>query len=90
MISSLLGAFINVTILTRGAHWLLKKRLSDDHKRSIIVFGSVTLLDFVIWTINKDLLSALHIMLFYYVPFLILWLVTDILRARKKRNAIRN
>jgi hypothetical protein len=90
MISSLLGAFINVTILTRGAHWLLKKRVSDDHKRSIIVFGSVTLLDFVIWTINKDLLSALHIMLFYYVPFLILWLVTDILRARKKRNAIRN
>ena len=90
MISSLLGAFINVTILTRGAHWLLKKRFSDDHKRSIIVFGSVTLLDFVIWTINKDLLSALPIMLFYYVPFLILWLVTDILRARKKRNAIRN
>ena len=90
MISSLLGAFINVTILTRGAHWLLKKRLSDDHKRSIIVFGSVTLLDFVIWMINKDLLSALHIMLFYYVPFLILWLVTDILRARKKRNVIRN
>jgi hypothetical protein len=90
MISSLLGAFINVTILTRGAHWLLKKRISDDHKRSIIVCGSVTLLDFVIWTINKDLLSALHIMLFYYVPFLILWLVTDILRARKKRNAIRN
>jgi hypothetical protein len=90
MISSLLGAFINVTVLTRGAHWLLKKRVSDDHKRSIIVFGSVALLDLVIWMINKDLLSALHIVLFYYVPFLILWLVTDILRARKKRNAIRN
>jgi hypothetical protein len=90
MISSLLGAFINVTVLTRGAHWLLKNKVSDDHKRSIIAFGSVTLLDFVIWILNKDLLSALHIMLFYYVPFLILWLVTDILRARKKRNAIRN
>ena len=90
MISSLLGAFINVTILTRGAHWLLKKRVSDDHKRSIIVFGSVTVLDFIIWMISKDLLSALHIMLFYYVPFLILWLLTDVLRARRKRNAIRN
>jgi Ca2+/Na+ antiporter len=90
MISSLLGAFINVTILTRGAHWLLKKRVSDDRKRSIIVFGSVTLLDSVIWMINKDFLSALQIMLFYYVPFLILWLLTDILRARIKRNDIRN
>jgi Ca2+/Na+ antiporter len=90
MISSLLGAFINVTILTRGAHWILKKRVSDDHKRSITVFGSVTILDFIIWMISKDLLSALHIMLFYYVPFLILWLLTDVLRARRKRNAIRN
>lgn len=90
MVSSLLGAFINVTILTRGAHWLLKKGVSDDRKRSIIVFGSVTLLDFVIWMINKGFLSALQIMLFYYVPFLILWLLTDILRARRKKNAIRN
>lgn len=90
MISSLLGAFINVTILTRGAHWLLKKRVSDDGRRSIIVFGSVTLIDFVIWTINKDLLSALQIMLFYYIPFLILWLLTDILRARTKGNDIRH
>ncbi len=90
MISSLLGAFINVTILTRAAHWLLKRRVSDDRRRSIIVFGSVTLLDSVIWTINKDLLSALQIMLFYYVPFLILWLLTDIFRARRKRNVIRD
>jgi hypothetical protein len=89
MISSLLGAFINVTILTRGAHWLLKRRVSDDLKRSIIIFGSVTLLDFVIWLINKDLLSAVQIMLFYYVPFLILWFLTDILRARRKGNDIR-
>lgn len=90
MISSLLGAFINVTILTRGAHWLLKRRVSDDHKRSIIVFGSVMLLDFAIWMINKDLLPALQIMLFYYVPFLILWFLTDILRARRKSNVIRS
>ena len=90
MISSLLGAFINVTILTRAAHWLLKKMVADGHKRSIMVFGCVTLLDLVIWMINKDLLSALHTMLFYYVPFLILWLLTDILRARRKRNVIRN
>jgi hypothetical protein len=90
MISSLLGAFINVTILTRGAHWLLKKRVSDDHKRSIIVFGSVTLLDFAIWMINKDLFPALQIMLFYYVPFLILWLLTDVLRARRKSNVIQS
>jgi hypothetical protein len=90
MISSLLGAFINVTILTRGAHWLLKKRVSDDHKRSIIVFGSVTLLDFAIWMINKDLFPALQIMLFYYVPFLILWLLTDLLRARRNSNVIQS
>jgi len=90
MISSLLGAFINVTILTRGAHWLLKKRVPDDHKRSIIVFGSVTILDFAIWMINKDLFPALQIMLFYYVPFLILWLLTDVLRARRKSNVIQS
>ena len=90
MIGSLLGAFINVTILTRGVHWLLKKRVSDDHKRSIIVFGSVTLLDSIVWMMKKDLLSAVQIMLFYYVPFLILWLLTDIFRARRKRHAIRN
>jgi len=87
MISSLLGAFINVTLLTRGAQWLLKKKIRNDKYRAFIVFGAVTSVDFTVWSIKKDLPSAIHIMLFYYIPFLILWLLTDILRA-KRNNAV--
>jgi len=88
MISSLLGAFINVTLLTRGAHWLLKKKIRSDKYRAFVVFGAVTLIDFAVWSINKDLPSAIHTMLFYYIPFLILWLLTDILRARRNKAII--
>ncbi|MFQ5788067.1 MAG: hypothetical protein ACE5H1_08815 [Thermodesulfobacteriota bacterium] len=88
MISSLLGAFINVTILTRIAHWILKKKVRKENYRAFLVFGTITLIDFTVWSINKDLLAAIHIMLFYYLPFLILWLLTDIFRARRKKAII--
>lgn len=90
MIGSLFGAFVNVTVLTRGSDWILKRWVLDARKRAIFVFCLATTVEACIWLISRDLLPALQIMLFYYAPFLILWLLTDILRARTTRNALRN
>jgi Ca2+/Na+ antiporter len=86
MVYSLIGAFINVTLLTRVANWLLKNMIPKDYYRAFIVFGIVTVFDFIIWIFNKGPKTAFHTMMLYYLPFLILWLLTDILNAAKKSN----
>ena len=87
MIWSLIGAFINVTVLSRVGQWLLKKRISNDYRRAFLVFGIVALIDFArLWFLYDDILVALHTMLFYFLPFLVMWLLKDILDASRKRR----
>ncbi|MGH7900793.1 MAG: hypothetical protein ACRENZ_03560 [Thermodesulfobacteriota bacterium] len=57
--------------------------------RAIAVFISITIIDFLFWNYSKDFLIALKIMMYYYVPFLTLWLVTDILMARRKLRNVK-
>lgn len=85
----LVGAFINVTILTRIARWVLKRWIPGPYKRTVLVFVIVLLIDFVgMWSLYEDVLTSSYIMLFYYVPFLLMWSLKDVLDAsREKRKA---
>jgi len=86
MLQSLIGAFINVIVLTRGLQYLLKKRMKDARKRAYIVFISVTVFDSLVLMISQKSLSALQVMLLYYGPFLVMWLMVDLLNASKENR----
>ncbi|HVY54257.1 MAG TPA: hypothetical protein VHC46_00720 [Thermodesulfobacteriota bacterium] len=86
MLWRLVGAFINVTLLSRLAHMLLRRWIADPYRRAYIVLVSVALIDFAgIWTMYRDLVASLYITLFYYVPLLIMWFLKDILDAARTK-----
>jgi hypothetical protein len=87
MLWRLAGAFINVTILSRGAHLLLRRWVPDSYKRAYLVLILVALLDFAgIWALYSDLATSFYIALFYYIPLLMLWFLKDILDASRLRG----
>ena len=87
MLWRLAGAFINVTILSRGAHLLLRRWVPDPIKRAYLVLILVALLDFAgIWALYRDLDISFYITLFYYLPLLMLWFLKDILDASRFRG----
>ena len=87
MLWRLAGAFINVTILSRGAHLLLRRWVPDPYKRAYLVLILVALLDFAgIWALYRDLATSFYIALFYYIPLLMLWFLKDILDASRMRS----
>lgn len=87
MLWRLAGAFINVTILSRGAHLLLRRWVPDAFKRAYLVLILVALLDFAgIWALYRDLATSFHIALFYYLPLLMLWFLKNILDASRLRG----
>ena len=87
MLWRLAGAFINVTILSRGAHLLLRRWVPDPYKRAYLVLILVALLDFAgIWALYRDLATSFYIALFYYLPLLMLWFLKDILDASRMRS----
>ncbi len=86
MLWRLAGAFINVTILSRGAPFVLRRWVGDPFKRAYLVLILVALLDFSgIWALYRDLPASLYIMLYYYLPLLMLWFLKDILDASRLR-----
>ena len=85
MIASLLGAFINVTILTRLLHWILRRKIKNDSRRSYLVFISVAVFDLSVWSIAKGLSAAFYNILYFYLPFLVLWLLFDLLEVSKRK-----
>lgn len=89
MMWRLIGAFINVTVLSRAAAWALRRWVTAAYKRAVLVFGLVLIIDFIgAWSLYDDPLTASYIMLFYYVPFLLMWSFKDILdAAREGRKA---
>jgi hypothetical protein len=83
----LAGAFINITILSRGANLVLKRWVTDPFKRAYIVLGLVALLDFAgIWALYRDPATSFYVTLFYYLPFLLMWFLKDILDASRSRG----
>lgn len=87
MLWRLAGAFINVTILSRGAHLLLRRWVTDPYKRAYLVLIIVALIDFAgIWALYRDLVTSFYITLFYYLPFLMMWFLKDILDASRLRG----
>ncbi len=87
MMWRLVGAFINVTILSRVARWILKRWIPGTYQRVILVACIVLLIDFVgMWSLYDDLLTASYIMLFYYIPFLLMWSLKDIMDASREKN----
>lgn len=89
MIWRLVGAFINVTILSRAAQWGLKRWVFNPYKRAALVFVIVAGIDFLgMWSLYDDLTTGAYVVLFYYLPLLLIWLLKDIMdAARKKRSA---
>lgn len=84
---SLIGSFTNVFILTRIAQYFLKRTSMDDRKRAFVVFFLVAALDFIgLFFFFKEITLALHGFLFYYMPFLIMWLLKDLMEASRKKK----
>ncbi len=89
MMWRLIGAFINVTILSRAAQWILKRWVHSPFKRALLVFAIVLVIDFLgVWNLYGNPAAGAYIMLLYYVPLLFMWFLKDILDASKeKRNS---
>ena len=83
----LVGAFINVAVLSRSAQWLFKNRIHSPRKRALSVLVLVFLIEFIgIYYLYKDITLALHILLFYYVPFLLMWFLKDLFDASGRQE----
>ena len=87
MLWRLAGAFINVTLLSRGAHLVLRRWISDPYKRAYVVLISVAVLDFIgIIALYRNLVTSIYITLFYYLPLLMIWFFKDIVDASRMRD----
>ncbi len=87
MLWRLAGAFINVTLLSRGAHLVLRRWISDPYKRAYVVLISVAVLDFIgIFALYRNLVTSVYITLFYYLPLLMIWFFKDIVDASRMRD----
>lgn len=89
MMWRLIGAFINVTVLTRAGQLLLRRRITDPRKRAYAVAGATAAVDFLgMWAMYDAPGAGLYYTLFYYLPFIVMWLLKDVLDAsRQKRKA---
>lgn len=87
MLWRLVGAFINVTLLSRGAHLLLRRWIVDPYRRAYVVLILVVVIDFAgVWALYRDLHTSFYITLFYYVPLIMLWFLKDVLDASGKKG----
>ena len=87
MLWRLIGAFINVTLLSRGAHLLLRKWVKDSYRRAYVVMIIVALLDFAgVWALYRDFVTSFYVMLFYYIPLILLWFLKDMLEASRTKG----
>jgi hypothetical protein len=87
MLWRLVGAFINVTILSRGAHLLLRRWVGDPLKRAYIVLISIAVIDFAgVWALYRDLATSFYVTLFYYIPLLLMWFLKDVLDASRTKG----
>lgn len=84
---SLIGSFTNVFILTRVLQYLFKRTNLEDKKRAYLVFFIVASIDIIgLYFFFHDIRLALHGWLFYYLPFLVMWLLKDLMEASRKKR----
>lgn len=85
---SLIGSFTNVFILTRIAQYFLKRFSKvEDRKRAFIVFFIVAAIDLIgLFFFLQDVRLALQGWFFYYLPFLVMWLLKDLMEASRKKK----
>ena len=89
MMWRLIGAFVNVTVLSRALQWVLKRWVPGPFKRAVLVFALVTVIDFLgVWNLYGDPGAGAYIMLFYYIPLLLMWFLKDILDAAKQKRSV--
>ena len=85
IIWQLIGSFTNVFLLTRTAQYFLKRTKLEDRKRAYVVFfivASIDLIGLVMFFGGPRM--GLHVWLFYYLPFLVMWLLKDLMEASRK------
>lgn len=83
----LIGGFTNAFILTRVLQYFLKRTSLEDRRRAYLVFSIVASLDIIgLYRAYHDVRLALHVWLFYFVPFLIMWLLKDLMEASRKKR----
>lgn len=88
---SLVSSFTSVFILTRLLQYILKRTNLEDRRRAYIVFFVVSIFDLVgLYFYFHSMTLAIQGFLFYYLPFLVMWLFKDLLEAsrlKKQREA---
>lgn len=87
---SLIGSFTNVFILTRISQYFFKRFTKvDDRKRAYLTFlivGVMDLIGLVIAFRDKGVLSGLYYWLFFFLPFLVMWLLKDLMEASRNKK----
>ena len=80
-------AFINVAIFTRIANFGFERVGLPPRPRAIAVFMFITFFEFVALVfLIRDFRTALQTLLFYYMPFIVMWLMKDLLEASRKER----
>lgn len=83
----LIGSFTNVFLLTRIAQYFLKRSRLTDRKRAYVVFSLIASIDLIgLVLFFGGLRLGLHFWLFYYLPFLVMWLLKDLMEASRKEK----
>ena len=83
----LIGSFTNVFLLTRVAQYFLRMTKLPGKKRAYIVFFLIASIDLVgLVLFFGGLRMGLHVWLFYYLPFLVMWLLKDLIEASRKEK----
>jgi len=84
---SLISSFTSVLILTRLLQFLLKRTNLEDRNRAYLVFFIVCIFDIVgLYFYFASIGLALQGFLFYYLPFLVMWLFKDLLEASRMKK----
>ena len=84
---SLISSFTSVFVLTRLLQYLLKRTNLEDRKRAYLVFFIVSVFDLVgLYFYFNGITLALQGFLFYYLPFLVMWLFKDLMEASRNKK----
>ena len=87
IIWQLIVSFTNVFLLTRAVQYFLKKTSLEDRKRAYVVFISIGLLDLIgLIMVFNGLRMGIYTWLLYYAPFLVMWLLKDLMEASRKKE----
>ena len=83
----LIGSFTNVFLLTRVTQYFLKMTRMSGRKRAYVVFFLISSIDMIgLVVFFGGVRMGLHAFLLYYLPFLVMWLLKDLMEASRKEK----